>query len=460
MRAYYFFKLIALIAAMPAKRTIWSLLHLFLLPKRRLSLYEVTLRAKQVDLILDCQNHPLTLLSKKAQLQISSASNLLGCKSARYKMDRLTFEPDSRMPKHLKQQGKFRLFSSEFFRPIGHQTFIVNLMQAQQIGLISEKRNLITSNLDEFDCKPLIKLIQNSFSLPIITNSSKNFTYYDYERLGLIELANGELVSPVQMQCILQKTIERKELASPLKLSSELQEAGKTFLSKLPSKDFSWFITLHIRNSRGGLRDARNAKLINYKAAIKEIGERGGAVIRIGNAEQIKEEDINCDNYFDYERLKKSSNVRQDLDLFFLSECKFMIGTGSGPSAVPLLFGTPVLFTNWAPLTEVIGDNRSLWLPKHLKELQSPYKYLSLENRLEYFGSLESNSGANYYGLEFIDNSTEEILAAVIEMFEQVDADEPVSKYCNELETEFYKSLELKRIYPLKLSTIFSRQYF
>ena len=100
--------------------------------------------------------------------------------------------------------------------------------------------------------------------------------------------------------------------------------------------------------------------------SIETITRAGGIVVRIGEHKEAKAFDASGLNYIDYEHQKTKIATHADLYTYFLSQCKFMIGTGSGPSAVPIIFGKPVLFTNWAPIGMMNGARNCLLLPKRM----------------------------------------------------------------------------------------------
>ena len=78
----------------------------------------------------------------------------------------------------------------------------------------------------------------------------------------------------------------------------------------------------------------RNADVVTYLPAIREVIARGGYIIRLGDSSMRplpKEKGI-----VDY----ALSNAKSEfMDLFLCSTCKFFIGTNSGLGLVPPIFG-------------------------------------------------------------------------------------------------------------------------
>lgn len=210
-----------------------------------------------------------------------------------------------------------------------------------------------------------------------------------------------------------------------LTLESSDKECGYKFLKE---KGFDvangWFVALHVRNSPAFLNGrneqttyGRNARIETYQKAVDHILDCGGFVVRIGTDDGYRLK--NRPGYIDY---SSEANQNDVLNTFFLGECRFLIGTNSGPICAPPTFGRPVLTTN-AP---GIGINayfpNSILLPKLvIDELGT---VLSLKE------TLIDKSGWTYAWLDernnrkltWRDNSAEEIYEATSEMLKGIDS--------------------------------------
>ena len=208
-----------------------------------------------------------------------------------------------------------------------------------------------------------------------------------------------------------------------------LEDSDKEFgYSFLKEKGFDiangWFVALHVRNSPAFLNGrnkqttyGRNAKIETYQKAVDHILDCGGFVVRIGTDDGHRL--VNKHGYIDYSLEVNQNDV---LNTFFLGECRFLIGTNSGPICVPATFGRPVLTTN-AP---GIGINayfpNSILLPKLVVDESG--SVLSLKE------TLIDKSGWTYAWLDeennrkykWRDNSAEEIYEATSEMLKGVDS--------------------------------------
>lgn len=148
----------------------------------------------------------------------------------------------------------------------------------------------------------------------------------------------------IDMFNVLQKTKPRITFSD-----GEKQEYTK-FLKKSGFDITKKFVCLSVRDGAyhgdADLCSHRNSSVTEYFGAIDYLIKLGYQVVRIG---ANVGEDINMKNssLFDY----ASSGIRSEvLDLFIISECAFLIGTGSGIDTVASLFRKPQVYLN---ITEI-----------------------------------------------------------------------------------------------------------
>ena len=353
----------------------------------------------------------------------------------------------------LKNDSGSRLFSSENFAPIGHTALLFYYLRAESAGIIKKKKNIVVGHQSGFDCAALLDVVrQNSKNkLNFFHKNNESTKKITQENLETIFLKSGQLVNAVQLQYLTQKSLE-KHSNQFCKLPDSLIERGREYLQSKGISKEDWFVVLHVRNSKSFYRDARNADLNSYELCVESIQNKGGFVIRIGEPTAYTQIDKHP-NYIDYGGEKQNNPDIQDLDSFFLGSCKFMIGTGSGPAAVPLIFGRPVLFTNWAPIGMMNGAQNCLWLPKRMVCTKSNME-IPLLQRLKAFGSLESNFGAQLNNVRYLDNDPLDLANSVDEMLEHLAHGNKHYKF-SELENDFQSELHDRLVYPVKLSTSF-----
>jgi len=110
------------------------------------------------------------------------------------------------------------------------------------------------------------------------------------------------------------------------------------------------------------------------------------------------------------------------MDVFLGATNRFLIGTGSGYLHIPMIFGRPILFTNFPGFVPYYGfKSQDLYLPRWLKNIETD-KLVSFENYMSpltgYFWSIKEYRDA---GLHWVENTPEELEAATNEMLIRTD---------------------------------------
>lgn len=158
----------------------------------------------------------------------------------------------------------------------------------------------------------------------------------------------------------------------------------------------------------------RSADADNIIPSILFLIEQGLKVVRMGKV-AYKKINIDNDNFIDYPFHEKNSDEN---DIFILKNCKFFIGMLSGITLVPLLFNKPVLWINsyfrGVQHTENVYDlivPRKMWF-------KNEKRFLTLDE-MRKFGGTITNSVESFtkHGIDFLENTKEEILNSVKEMY-------------------------------------------
>lgn len=209
-----------------------------------------------------------------------------------------------------------------------------------------------------------------------------------------------------------------------IKLSERELAIGKGFLKKIGLSEKDWFVCFHNRDSAYLLKnvdgskdwayhDYRDSKIENYLEAAEYITSMGGFCIRIGkDVEESLPNNNNNPKIIDY-----ASHHQDDLlDLFLISQAKFVIGSSCGLLQVASMFNTPVAFVNMIPLYVHGYSSRDLFIPKKLKFVRdrSPVPYSKIiSDGAEFFETSEKYEDLGYFVEE---NSKVEILQITKEM--------------------------------------------
>ncbi len=208
----------------------------------------------------------------------------------------------------------------------------------------------------------------------------------------------------------------------PLKIHDAYETEGTELLKKLGLSRGDWFVCVHARESSylgDTQRENMNQSISNYFAAIEHITARGGYVIRMGDAGTTKLPPM--DRVIDYAHSPHRSDFA---DLYLCAKAKFFLGSRSGLSLVPQMFNTPLLRANFWPITPHDANNLGLTLYakaySHEKGRCLTMREVLADPNLCY---REWDDEYRQIGLTLVENTPEEILDGVIEMFEILDAE-------------------------------------
>ena len=215
-----------------------------------------------------------------------------------------------------------------------------------------------------------------------------------------------------------QEQWDRQARPPLLHLTNEHRMRGMQVLKSIGLQENAWFAVLHVREGKFGehriAEPYRDADPTTYFEAITAITNRGGWVIRIGDASMTPLPRM--DNVWDY----ATSNLKCDwMDVFLCAAARFMIGTSSGPATISRAFGVPISMTNYLPSAALYLAMRDLFLPKLLRETATG-NMVSFERQMSLPLSACVSDGMykNLYGIEIISNTPQEIRELVEQMMD------------------------------------------
>src|SRR3546814_5300706 len=163
----------------------------------------------------------------------------------------------------------------------------------------------------------------------------------------------------------------------------------------------------------------RDARIADYGDAVAYLVSRGVQVVRLGDASMTPVEPR--EGLVDYPFTDAKSEW---MDFYLASRCRFHIGTSSGMSFVPLLFGRPVLLTNWITLAHMVCAPNVLTLPKVLSDRDG--RVVPVAEPFARHGHVFEPSDLALHGLTAHANTPAELLDAV-ELMDRSVA--PVSEF-------------------------------
>lgn len=328
----------------------------------------------------------------------------------------------------------FRLFCSALFLPISCVLYFKNYRviygcKLKQIG-----------EIPLLDCQIKFDLLQKktykylSFFSEQIHDNPYLLGLYSHKVIYIESKLGKILLSPVFNSIILWKNIRRFDASGNNNLMNRVQRLyNKKYnnpLISMPLADINYckrkyfdstenstnkdFISIHVRTTSfdgGHNRVTRCANIFDYLDVIKYVINQGIIVVRLGDDGMPKLKELDgCNHYIE------GTAIRDKIfDIYCLSQCKFHIGTASGPSDIPALFGVNTVTTNIFPpfngLRSIEGD---LCIFKKIVDNNNIIKNIELINsdinlNISYKKDLEK------YGLKIIDNSPEEIIEVVMD---------------------------------------------
>ena len=241
--------------------------------------------------------------------------------------------------------------------------------------------------------------------------------YFDF-----LAVPDGRVVNRLLAYLVIQRRWEEEGRPPLLTLSETHRRQGWETLRRLGMPGDARFVTLHVREA-GTYQEAvawdhnafRNAAIADYLPAIEAITAGGDWVVRIGDGSMTPLPPMR--RVIDY----ALSDIRSDwMDVFCCSQCRFLIGTTSGPDSVALAFGVPIVGTNWFPLGYWPNSTKDLFIHKLLRHRDGGH--LSIGDCVR--PPLPGLHWPDYYrskGLEVENNTPADIAAAVVEMRDRQD---------------------------------------
>jgi putative glycosyltransferase (TIGR04372 family) len=319
------------------------------------------------------------------------------------------------------ENSRVRFLLSDWSGKIGHTALLDVMAKLRYLGYLSEERRVLYAHPDEVANTCYLGYWKDHFevhevddeSLKTIIGTTSNAT----DSVSLIKLKTGyeDLYTAWSLAEREWCTSGRGPL---LRLREEDRARGRRCLEEMGVPEDAWFVSLHVREGGRASRALPNADIATYVPAVRAIIEAGGWVIRMGHAGMMPLPEMH--GAIDY----ANSTFKTDwMDVFLWAECKFFIGTASGPLTVPSTFGRPVLYSN------VPGIGIGPWLPKFLA-VPKLYRDTSRGRLLSFREMLDHPMGwtvnLNVLGddIQVIDNDPRVLEASVIEMLDKVSNDD------------------------------------
>jgi len=319
----------------------------------------------------------------------------------------------------MRNAGDVLVLSPMFLENIGHMVLAGAMIEAQRMGYFKPKRTAAATETphNPFLCRLLSRFLEPlpaHYAFGEILNTAKVFVLGDGRRIQMMELVS-------------EAARVWSEGGRPfLRLDEEVLDRGWGNLAPFGVKRGDRLVTLHIReqgfhaySDRASINEAelnriRNAPVESYAPAIEQVIANGGTVVRLGNPGMTPVG--HRPGFIDY----PFTDFRSDwMDIFLASQCHYHIGSASGMSFVPMLFGRAVLFTNYVTLASLIDGPSVVTLFKPLRDRAG--RLVPFAEHARRFRFVQNDIELDFHGIEHDYNGVEDIGEAVELMERYVD---------------------------------------
>jgi len=206
-----------------------------------------------------------------------------------------------------------------------------------------------------------------------------------------------------------------------LTLSHEDEIWGTHALKQLGILEHQWFVCVHVREGvflphNELIQSHRNSSIYNTIPAMNEIVQRGGIVVRMGDASMTTLPEML--GVVDYARHHLKS---QRMDVVLCAKARFFLGCTSGLAFLSMIFGVPLAHANMIPVQALGIRFCDISIPKQLWSK-------SLKRYLRYDEIMMMDIGGYYFthqyendNIRVDENEQEDILLLAREMLDRLE---------------------------------------
>lgn len=212
-----------------------------------------------------------------------------------------------------------------------------------------------------------------------------------------------------------------------LTFTPEEEARGRAGLARMGIGPDDWFVAFFTRDpgylntlypaNDYSYHDHRNTTIDNFSAAVKFVAEQGGFAVRLGAAlSKPLPESMRGPRVIDY-----ATKHRDDfMDVYLMAKSRFVITSDTGLGHLAVVFGVPAVNTNAICLDWAGFLAEDIFIQKHYVETKTGRRVTTSEM---FERGLERVQNGHLYtrgGIELVENTPEEILAATKEMHERL----------------------------------------
>ncbi len=239
------------------------------------------------------------------------------------------------------------------------------------------------------------------------------------------------------------------ESSERFRFSKHEDEKAKLWLFRKGWREGEAFVCLAVRDSAylalDPLHTSKNPKhwdyhnyrdsdIDRYVDTVQTLLDRGYWVIRMGKFANSRLS-INHNRVIDYPFVSDQDDL---MDIWLGAHCRFFVSSGTGIDTTPTIYGKYVVFVNSLPLSLIFSSVKQIWVPKHLRWLESG----RLLNLREHFQHGYTSTGEyEQAGIAIEELSPGEITNAVVECEKRIDGSWVQSEEDQALQQRFWNLL-------------------
>lgn len=285
---------------------------------------------------------------------------------------------------------------------IGHQVIALSLLQGCRDGVFGQES---VRQLPGRSHNPYLVSLVDGLIEPV--DGAQGFV----EPISggkIYRTEDGRIVPATEL---MSRAIDRwDEMSPPLAIDAQTRARGDAVLAGLGIPPETPIVSLHVREpgwyTTYDPLNIRDAEIASYRAAASYLAERGIRVIRLGDRSMSPLPAGMLALDYAHSELKSDW-----MDVYIAARCRFHIGTASGMSFVPILFGRPVLFTNYAPIGHFLDARQMVTIFKVARALNG--SIIPFEDLTRRHIHAASDNDLDLLGAWLEDNAEEDILEAV-----------------------------------------------
>ncbi len=319
------------------------------------------------------------------------------------------------------KQANICLFKTTLPERIGHLALETDVWLKESIlNGISPKFTGFIISKESVANEHLLSYLEEKFSFLVSASQWKSLTEYFPEINELVNLRHDYGVAYLETASLYQIYSRWSNRSSLFALREQDKIYLHETLQEWGVEKEDWFVCFHNREPGYAAHDDnhhayRNAEIESLIPAMQAIVARGGWVVRMGdqNVKPLPK----IDRVIDYAHSKQRS---ARMDILLCAAAKFFVGNTSGLFIVSTMFGVPVVSVNFAPMSALQYTHRDISIPKLLFSKRKN-RLLSFDEVLNSpLANLRYSSHFDSEGVQVVDNTSDEITDAVLEMFERV----------------------------------------